>query len=156
MRKRVRWIGLLAIVCAFSLGSGSFAFALDMDLVGLLTKNLGVTDQQAEGGAGAIFNTASQNMSLEDFTKVTDALPEAKSLLKASPSADSVSGTLGGLSSMLGKGGSSLTSLTGLAEAFSKLGLSSDMVGKFIPIVLDYAQAKGGDEIANLLKMALQ
>lgn len=156
MRKPIRWIGLLSIVCAVFLGWGASALAIDMGLVGLLTKNLGVTDQQAEGGAGAIFGQASQNMSLEDFTKVTDALPEVKGLMNARPSAESGSGTLGGLSSMLGKSGGSLTSLTGLADTFSKLGLSADMVGKFIPIVLDYAQTKGGDGIASLLKTALQ
>ena len=57
---------------------------------------------------------------------------------------------------MLGKGGGGAASIAELAGSFAKLGLSSDMVGKFIPIVLDYAQTKGGDEIANLLKMALQ
>jgi hypothetical protein len=30
------------------------------------------------------------------------------------------------------------------------------MVGKFIPIVLEYAQSKGGSTIATLLKSALQ
>jgi hypothetical protein len=57
---------------------------------------------------------------------------------------------------MLGKGGGSISSLAGLTSAFSQLGLGGDMVQKFIPIVLDYAQSKGGDGVANLLKMALQ
>ena len=131
-------------------------YAADLDLVGLLTKNLGVSSEQAQGGAGAIFNAASQNMSADDFTKVTDALPEVTSLIKGVSSGGSDSGTLGGLSSMLGQSGSSLSSLAGLSDTFSKLGLSSDMVGLFIPIILEYAQSKGGSQIASLLKSALQ
>jgi hypothetical protein len=33
--------------------------------------------------------------------------------------------------------------------------MNSEMVGKFIPIVLDYAQSKGGDAVMSLLKGAL-
>ncbi len=156
MLTRVAMIGYLSIFFASILGSGSAAFALDMNLVERLTTSLNVTNQQAEGGAGAIFNAASQNMSIDDFTKVTDALPEVQSMMKSAPSSDGGSGTIGGLSSMLGKGGGSVSSLAGLTSAFSQLDLGGDMVQKFIPIVLDYAQSKGGDGVANLLKMALQ
>ena len=156
MTKRILMTTILLTICIVTVGLKSPVFALEMDLVGLLTKNLGVTDQQAEGGAGAIFNSAAQQMSAEDFTTISDALPEVDSLMAAAPAADTGSGTLGGLSSMLSKGGGGMASLADLAGSFSKLGLSGDMVGKFIPIVLEYAQAQGGDEIAGLLKMAFQ
>ena len=156
MMKRIFLSVFLLTICSVTAGLKSPVFALDMGLVELLTKNLGVTNQQAEGGAGAIFNSAAQQMSAEDFTKVSDALPEVDSLIATAPAADTGSGTLGGLSSMLSKGGGGMASLADLAGSFSKLGLSGDMVGKFIPIVLEYAQAQGGDEIAGLLKMALQ
>ncbi len=156
MIKRILMTTILLTICSVTAGLKSQVFALEMDLVGLLTKNLGVTDQQAEGGAGAIFNSAAQQMSAEDFAKVSGAMPEVGSLIAAAPAADAGSGTLGGLSSMLSKGGGGMASLADLAGSFSKLGLSGDMVGKFIPIVLEYAQAQGGDEIAGLLKMALQ
>jgi hypothetical protein len=155
LKKAVLSMFLLATV-SLALGFGSPVFAMDMNLVGLLVKNLGVTQDQAAGGAGAIFNTASQKMSAEDFAKVTDALPEAQSLMDAAPVADEGSGALGGLTSILDKKKSGATSLTALAGAFSKLGLSSDMVGKFIPIVLQYAQSKGGNVVSGLLKSALQ
>ena len=156
MIKRILLIVLLLTICSVTTGLKSPVFALEMDLVGLLTKNLGVTDQQAEGGAGAIFNSAAQQMSAEDFAKVSGAMPEVESLMAAAPAADTGSGTLGGLSSMLDKSGGGMASLADLAGSFSKLGLSGEMVGKFIPIDLEYAQAQGGDEIAGLLKMALQ
>jgi len=156
MLKRIFVIGFLSISYIFVIGIGSAVFSQDMNLVSMLTKNLNVSSQQAEGGAGAIFNAASQNMSPDDFAKVTNALPEAQSLMKAAPSLDTGSGTLGGLSSMLGKSGGGVSSLAGLTSAFSQLGLGGDMVQKFMPIILDYAQNTGGDVVANLLKMALQ
>lgn len=113
MQKRVLMFGYLSIFFASILGLGSKAFALDMNLVGLLTKSLNVTNQQAEGGAGAIFNAASQNMSIDDFAKVTDALPEVQSLMNSAPSLDTGSGTIGGLSSMLGKSGDLFPRLQG-------------------------------------------
>lgn len=156
MRNHKFLIGFLSISCVLALGIGSAVFALDMNLVSVLTKNLDVSTQQAEGGAGAIFNAASQNMSNDDFAKVTHALPDIQSLMKAAPSMDKGAGTLGGLSSMLGKSGGSASSLAGLTSAFSQLGLSSDMIQRFMPIILEYAQNTGGDGVANLLKMALQ
>ena len=156
MRKRAIAIGWLAVVTCMLFGSAFPVCAADLDLVGLLTKNLGVSNEQAGSGAGAIFNAASKNMSVDDFTKVTDALPEVTSLMNNVSSGGSGSSSLGGVSSVLGKSGSSLSTLAGLSDTFSKLGLSSDMVGKFIPIVLEYAQSRGGSQIANLLKSALQ
>ncbi len=156
MKHRVFLIGSLSIFYFVIISLSAPVYAHGMDLVGLLTKNLGVTSQQAKGGAGSIFNTASKKMSVEDFSRVTEAMPEVTSLMNAAPRVGSGSGTLGGLSSMLKKSGGSLGTLTELSGAFSKLGLSSGMVSKFIPIILGYAQSKGGDTIANLLKTALQ
>ena len=155
MLKHKTAIGFLTICTILLMGSGSAALAVDMNLIGMLTKNLDVSSQQAEGGAGAIFNAASQNMSVDDFAKVTEALPDVQSLMQAAPSPGAGSGTLGGISSMLGKSGGGVSSLAGLSSAFSQLGMGGDMVQKFMPIILDYAQQSGGDTVANLLKMAL-
>jgi hypothetical protein len=72
------------------------------------------------------------------------------------PSSDSASGTLGSLSSVLNKRGDSISSLAGLASTFSQLGMGGDMVQQFIPVILNYAQDKGGDLVSNLLQAALQ
>jgi len=39
-----------------------------------------------------------------------------------------------------------------LTSAFSKLGMDSGTLGKFIPIVLDFVQSKGGQSVVRLLK----
>jgi len=56
-----------------------------MKLIPLLTKNLGVTEPQAKGGAGAIFDYVKQKVSAEDFAKVSSALPGVDSLRNLHP-----------------------------------------------------------------------
>jgi len=153
------------VVLAILLGSTALSFAGGSGLVGLLTQQLGVTTPQAEGGAGAIFSQAKKNLSPGEYTQVSDAVPEATSLLDKAPEpkdSGGMAGTMGGVSSALGGSGAGLGGaaatvggMGALSESFSSLGMNSDMVGKFVPIVLDYAQSKGGDTVMNLLKGAL-
>ena len=57
---------------------------------------------------------------------------------------------------MLGGGASdSLGGLSSLAGPFASLGMSPDMVGKFVPTILDYVQSTGGTDAFTLLKGAL-
>jgi hypothetical protein len=65
-------------------------------------------------------------------------------------------GAVGGLASKFGGKAGELGNMASLAGGFSKLGLDSGMVGKFIPIVLSYVQEKGGDGAMQLLQNALQ
>jgi hypothetical protein len=61
-------------------------------------------------------------------------------MLGSKPTA--AAGTLGGLSS--------------LAGAFSQLGLGSDMIGKFVAIMLQFVESQGGATTKNLLAGVLQ
>ena len=154
MKKYLKVCRLFAMVGVLVIGLGASAHALDLSLVDQLTKTLGVSKTQASGGAGAIFDAASKTMSAEDFGKVTSALPEVKSLLNAAPKPDKESGGLGSLGSMLGDSGGTLSSLSNLKDTFSKLGLNSDMIVKFLPIIMSYAQSKGGNGVSGLLTSA--
>ena len=121
-----------------------------MELVDLLTKNLGVTEAQAQGGSGLIFKQAKEKLSAGDYSKVAAAVPGIDSLIGAAP-ADG-GGMLGGIGKMLGGGGG----LASLAGGFSKLGLSADMVGKFVPVILSFVQSKGGDQVKGILEKVLK
>jgi hypothetical protein len=125
------------------------AFAADMNIVDLLTTKLGVTKEQAEGGAGAIFKRAKSNLSAKDFGKVANVVPQMDTLLKAAPEIEKSEGLAGGA---LGK----LGGLSSLSSSFSKLGLSPDMIGKFTPIILSYVQSEGGNSIKDLLSKAVK
>ena len=74
------------------------------------------------------------------------------SFLKAAPS----TGGGSGLSSLTGSLPGNMGGLASTATAFQKLGLSPDMVGKFVPILTNFVQAKGGANVASLLSGTLQ
>ena len=121
-----------------------------MELVDQLTKNLGVSRTQAQGGAGLLFKLAKDKLGAGDFSKVSAAVPGIDGMLSAAPA--SGGGMLGGLGKMLGGGGG----LAGLAGGFSKLGLNSGMIRKFVPIILQFVQSKGGDGVKSLLEKGLK
>jgi hypothetical protein len=128
-------------------------YAGDMGLVDLLSSQLGVSKDQAEGGAGSIFQLAKQNLSVEDFSSIAKAVPGIDQMMGAAPKVEGSSSTLGSISSMMGS--NKLGGMAGLTSSFEKLGLNGDMVSKFTPIILDYVKNKGGEHAMNLLKGAL-
>lgn len=131
------------------------AYAGDMGLVDLLSSQLGVSKNQAEGGAGSIFQLAKQNLSVEDFSSIAKAVPGIDRMIGAAPKIEDSSNTLGGISSMMGSSSNKLGGMAGLTSSFNKLGLTGDMVNKFTPIILDYVKNKGGEHAMTLLKGAL-
>ena len=127
-----------------------------MELIDQLVKNLGVSEDAAKGGSGLIFKMAKDKLGSGDFGKVASALPGIGDLMKSAPESSGVLGGLGKLASGLGGGAGQLGNLASLAGGFSKLGLDSGMIGKFIPIILAFAQSKGGDVVKSLLQKALK
>jgi len=132
------WATLLAACSSLDsmmgMGAGS-------SLPSTLTKQLGVTDGQAAGGVGAILAFARQRLAAGDFDLIAKAIPGAETYL--------------GVAKQL-LGGASISDKAGLQSAFGKLGMSPDMVGKFAPIVTDYAGKAGGDQARNLLAGVLK
>jgi hypothetical protein len=127
------------------------------ELVSLLMSQLGVTQPQAEGGAGAIFKTAQENLTPDEFNKIETAVPEADSLIKAAPKVEEEStGGFGSLTSMAKKAApGQLGSAAELSQSFDKLGLEKDMIGKFSNIVVDYCKEKGGAMVSSLMQKAI-
>ena len=153
--KKSTYVSGLMVLVSILIGLGTPVFAAESTLVDLLMGKTGVTTQQAEGGAGAIFNTAKENMGVEDFSKVTTAMPEVESLMAVAPEIKKDSGSFGGFSSMVSKNTGSAGKMADLYSSFSELGLNKETAAKFIPIILDYAKSEGGQRVFNLLKSAL-
>jgi len=138
-----------------------------MEIIQQLVSSLGVNEDQAKGGAGLLFNLAKEKLGSGDFQQLADKIPGVSDLLSAAPAPSSAAsgggrlmGALGGVAASLGAGGlgdklGGLGDLAGLASGFSQLGLSSDMIGKFAPIVLSFVQNQGGDGIKDLLEKVL-
>ncbi|SDY20205.1 DUF2780 domain-containing protein [Nitrosomonas sp. Nm58] len=139
-------------------------------LIGLLMQQLGVTQPQAEGGAGTLFQHAKSRMSAGDFTTLSNSVPDMQGLLAAAPAPVSApapaaagAGAVGGggmMGDLAGMAAGNLPgmpagNLPGMAGSFQQLGLAPDMVQKFIPIVVQYVQGTGGSSVASALQSAL-
>lgn len=127
-----------------------------MELIKLLTENLGVSSSQAEGGTGLLLDLAKKQLGGDDFGKILNVIPNADSLMKNVPQASGLGGMLGGLGGMLGGKAGSLGNLAALAGGFSKLDMDSDMIQKFVPVVMSYLKEQGGSELEGLLKKVMQ
>lgn len=144
---------MTVLFAVFVLGS-AVAWAAEGGLVGLLTSQLGVTEKQAKGGTGSLLNYAKGKLSETDFAKVAQAIPGVGEYLDAAPKSGAA-GAAGAASSLLGgkAGGGGLLSLAG---QFAELGLGSDMIGKFVPVIVSYVKSSGGESVAGLLAGALK
>ena len=133
--------------------AASKAASASPDLVGALSKELGSTPEQAAGAAGALFGVAKSRLKADEFGQVSNAVPGMDLLLKAAPQGggkDAVG--LASLSKMAG-GASGLASA---ASAFSKLGLSPDMVAKAVPVLTSFVTKSGGAGVGSLLAGVLK
>jgi len=138
------WIGIFSI-------SGQVS-ADTSKLIGSLTDLLGVSGEQATGGAGAVFREAKKNMNPGDYSKLLSAIPGIDSLIQAAPQ---VSGLAGKASSLFGGSSGSVQGISALTDSFAKLGLSPDMVNQYVDVILDYVQSEAGQQTMTVLKNAL-
>lgn len=156
MRINARVLTLFVAICIVTIG---FAIAdeqktstslNDNELVQNITKNLSVKPEQAAGGIGSLLGYAKGKLSADDFGKVSKAIPQTDSLISAAPKPDTA------ISSAMAKLGSNAAGIASLAGNFQQLGLSPDMVTKFVPEILNFAQLKGGDATKNILANVLK
>jgi hypothetical protein len=110
-------------------------------LTGLLTKQLGVTQNQAEGGVGSMLKLAQEKLSAGDFDMVAKAVPGAQKYLDKAKSLGAYTGAL--------------NNMDGLNGALSKLGIPPETAAKFVPAVTHFVGKAGGSKVGNLLKSAM-
>jgi hypothetical protein len=131
-------------------GAASEAAKASPALVSALSKEIGASPEQSAGAAGTLFGVAKTKLSPADFSQVSKAVPGMDLLLKAAPTAGS--GATAGLAQLGGVAGS----LSGAASAFTKLGLSPDLVAKAIPVLTQFVTKSGGANVGSLLAGALK
>jgi hypothetical protein len=130
--------------------------AVQGSLTDTLVKKLSISNEQAQGGAGALFQLAKSNLDAGQFAALSKAVPEMDSLLSAAPKqSGALSGLAGGASSVLGEANNPYGNIAGLASTFKVLNLSPDGVDEFVPVVVDYVRAKSGALTADMLQSAL-
>ena len=153
--RTIAWSSVLFMfTCQSALGQSlpSNVTSASPELVGQLTKELSITPEQAMGGAGVLFSLAKSRLSTADFSKVAAAVPGMNGFLEATPPTENASGFSGLAGSLPG----GLGSLASTAGAFEKLGLSPEMIGNFVPILVKFVESKGGASVASLLSRAMK
>jgi hypothetical protein len=125
------------------------------DLIRKLTKDLGVTRDQARGGLVALLRAGQQNMNRADFEQFVADIPGADKLLKNAPAQSTLTSLAGGLGSLLG-GRSGAGRWAGLAAAFTEIGVDLDTAKKFGPIVIEYVRQHGGENLVDKIRAALK
>lgn len=110
-------------------------------LPAMLQGQLGISEDQAEGGLGSLLSLASENLDGDDFSKLSGMIPGASGYIDSARNLGALAGPL--------------KNLDGLNAALAKLGISPDVIAKFVPTVTDAISKFGGADATALLQKAL-
>ena len=126
------------------------------ELIDSLTKNLGISGTQAEGGAAVLFKAAKEKLGAAEFDSLLGGVPGLGDLLKKAPAVQwrrSLGGLLGGLAGAMGGNAALIASIVG---GFGKLGLKLEDAKKFVPVILDFLRTKVGPDVVSKLEKTLR
>jgi len=125
------------------------------ELIDMLTKNLGISGAQAEGGAAVLFKAAKDKLGGEEFGKLLGGVPGLSDLMHKAPAAGGggLGGLLGGLAGSMGGNAGAIATILG---GFGKLGLTADHAKKFVPVILEFLKAKVGPDVVSKLEKTLR
>lgn len=170
---------LLCIALPFSANAGPFDQLLDsassqaptttadsqtattvsaLDMIPLLTSSLGVNKNQAEGGLGSLFAYAKEQLSSDESSQLSSALPGLDSLVGMTPKIEATSeqqSGIGGLLSTAAQYNDSLKGIDQLNQQFQALGLKPEMIGQFANTAMQYLNSPQGQQAGALLKQGL-
>jgi hypothetical protein len=124
------------------------------ELIDMLTKNLGVSGAQAEGGTAVLFKAAKDKLGEGEFGKLLGGVPGMSELLgKAPAGSGGFGGLLGGLAGAIGGNAGVIAAVL---QGFGKLGLTADHAKKFVPLILDYLRSQVGPDVVSKLEKTLR
>ena len=166
-RLAVASTGLLLLVTAQAgnaldfgsvLKSGSEAASASSEqssgLLGNVMSSLGVSSKQAAGGTGALLNYAKGQLGGDSFSTISSAVPALTGLMGGSAVKKGLGG--GMMAGLATSAATSVMSMDAVKETFSSLGMDPAMVQQFIPLIVSYVSAQGGDTVSDLLAGAFK
>jgi len=120
-----------------------------VNLIEQLMKELGVTRQQAEGGAGLLLGFAQQKLGGDQFVEVADSIPAISDIIGKAPRGEIAAGRPSRviLSRLFG----GLGGLYMLPAAFDELGLNKLQLRKFVEVLLRHFRDQGGVRVEEFL-----
>ena len=117
-----------------------------MELIDLLTKNLGVTEEQAKTGAGLILKRVKDVLGVTEFAAISSKSPDLELIVRDTPATDNtVIGEVEKMFSIFGRRMGTLGSAAGVRAGFFKLGLKAEMIEKLEKTILTFVQNKAGE-----------
>ncbi len=125
-------------------------------LTGLVTAQLGVTEQQAQGGLGTLFSVAQSTLDGADFQQLSQHVPEMASLLGAAPEVSEKAQGISSLVAEAGKYGDALKSGNEAYAQFKTLGLDAAQIPQYIEVTNQFLKKQGGTDIASLFSKGLE
>jgi hypothetical protein len=124
------------------------------ELVDQLTRSLGISGSQAEGGAAVLFKAAKEKLGGEEFSQLLGGVPGLGDLMKKAPaSGGGLGGMLGNLAGAMGGNAGLIATIVG---GFGKLGLKAEDAKKFVPVILDFLRTKVGPDVVSKLEKTLR
>ena len=124
------------------------------ELIDSLTKSLGISGAQAEGGAAVLLKAAKDKLGAAEFDSQLGSVPGLSDLLKKAPAAGGgLGGLLGGLAGAMGGNAALISSIVG---GFGKLGLKAEDAKKFVPIIMGFLRTKVGPDVVSNLEKTLR
>jgi len=127
------------------------------DMVSSVSDPLGVTQAQANGGLGSLFNYVKNHISSEQFKQLSAALPGVEALLNAAPDISTMSSEAG-LSGLMDKAANyneSLNAINNVRKQFESLGLEPEMIMQFATKAKAYLDTEEGKQAQALLSKGL-
>jgi len=119
-------------------------------LTDYLMKGAGVTQTQAQSGLGVLLQLAQNKLKAGEFAQLEQAIPNLQSLLSAvDPS------MLESLAELASGSGGTVSNLITVVSLFKELGMTSEQIQQFVPLVLDYVNTEQGATVAKLLGSAI-
>jgi len=145
--KYIRLVALVLIVGMMGLGCGSTSSSVESlasnPMISSLSSGLGLSANQAIGGAGALLGIAKGNLTADNFKKVEDAIPASKEIMDSGLK-------MGGLSE------DKVKSMADLSGSLGKMGLNQAQVTSMVPAMGDFMTKGGNTEAADLFKGAIK
>ena len=120
----------------------SLTSATKNPLLGALTSQLGVTENQARGGVGSYLTLLQEKLAKGDFDKIASLVPGASGYVDSAKKLGAVTGPL--------------KNLQGLNGALGTLGMNAETVAKFTPLVTNYLGKLGGPTVQSMHAGALK
>ena len=121
-------------------------------LVKYAASQLGMSEKAVSGGLGSLFKVAKDNLSKENFSMLSTAIPDINGYISQAPTFST-----SGLSSLLSKSETAkkAESANYLNSAFEKLGIPKESLPTMINTVSGYLETNGYGDAAGMLKKGL-